>query len=254
MAPGAPRRSLDQTMWSGIMRFGLTVLAGTPVLIGLLVAGAFRLATQEPERIDVVPPEPAIVLATERGRVLVDHAEAKADLESLQATFEEQQYGSFCGVASAVMATNALLPDANISQESFFTTEVRAVRSYWTTVFLGMTRDALADQLAAHGLEASSFSARDGIDAFRREVTRNLATPGDVLLVNYDRRMLGQLGGGHISPIAAWDADTDRVLVLDTAAYKYPPHWLPVEDLFAAMDTVDPESGAQRGWVSVTRP
>jgi glutathione gamma-glutamylcysteinyltransferase len=41
------------------------------------------------------------------------------------------------------------------------------------------------------------------------------------------------------------------VLLLDTASYKYEPHWVPVDRLFAAMNTVDSESGKSRGWVAV---
>jgi glutathione gamma-glutamylcysteinyltransferase len=37
-------------------------------------------------------------------------------------------------------------------------------------------------------------------------------------------------------------------LVLDTARFKYPPHWLPVELLFAAMQC-DLDSGETRGWM-----
>ncbi len=246
----------ERTLTSSLLRFGLTVLAGSPVLLVLLVFGAIRLARTPPERIDAVPPEPAIVLDTERGQTLLDHAEGTADLAALQGSFVEQQYGSFCAVASGVAAVNALGSDAGvgIDQESWFTPGVEAVRSYWTTLFLGMTRDSLAEQLDAHGLVATSTSAGAGLEAFREEVARNLSEDGDVLLVNYDRRSLGQLGGGHVSPLAAWDADTDRVLILDTARYKYPPHWVRISDLYAAMDTADPESGARRGWVVVSRP
>ena len=34
-----------------------------------------------------------------------------------------------------------------------------------------------------------------------------------------------------------------KALIFDTATYKYPAHWVPVADLFAAMNTVDGASG-----------
>jgi hypothetical protein len=34
------------------------------------------------------------------------------------------------------------------------------------------------------------------------------------ILVNYLRRVLGEERGGHISPLAAYDADADRFLIL----------------------------------------
>jgi Phytochelatin synthase len=36
-------------------------------------------------------------------------------------------------------------------------------------------------------------------------------------------RAIGQEQGGHISPLAAYDAETDRFLILDVSRYKYPP-------------------------------
>ena len=67
--------------------------------------------------------------------------------------------------------------------------------------------------------------------------------------VNYHRPTLGQEGTGHISPLAAYDAGTDRLLVLDVSRHRYPPVWVRAADLFAAMDTdAGPHS---RGFVTV---
>jgi Phytochelatin synthase. len=87
--------------------------------------------------------------------------------------------------------------------------------------------------------------------ALRARIARNMATPGDYLIVNYARATLGQDGGGHISPIAAYDATADRVLILDTARYRYPPTWVPLPLLWEAMRTTDPETGLARGLVEV---
>jgi hypothetical protein len=43
------------------------------------------------------------------------------------------------------------------------------------------------------------------------------------VIVNYLRKAIGQEKGGHISPLAAYDAETDRFLILDVSRYKYPP-------------------------------
>lgn len=40
------------------------------------------------------------------------------------------------------------------------------------------------------------------------------------------RAKLGQSGSGHFSPIGAFDRDTDMVLIMDVARFKYPPHWV----------------------------
>jgi len=59
------------------------------------------------------------------------------------------------------------------------------------------------------------------------------------VLVNFRRSELGQRGGGHWSPIAAYNGDSDSVLILDTAKYKYSPTWIRMEKLFRAVSTVD---------------
>jgi hypothetical protein len=116
-----------------------------------------------------------------------------------------------------------------------------------------MTLEALGGLLAAHGAEVTVHHA-DSFDAaaFREVVARNLARPGDYLIVNYQRQALGQAASGHISPLAAYDADSDMVLVMDTASYRYPQTWVPLEALVGAMATIDTESEAMRGYVEVT--
>ena len=65
-----------------------------------------------------------------------------------------------------------------------------------------------------------------------------------VLVATYSRGVLKQTGTGHFSPIAGYHPGSDRVLILDTARFKYPPHWVQLSLLFEAMTKVDSESGA----------
>ena len=74
------------------------------------------------------------------------------------------------------------------------------------------------------------------------------------MIVNYLRKAIGQQIGGHISPLAAYDAKEGRFLVLDVARYKYPPFWVRASDLFDAMNTTDASNGGKtRGYVVVTK-
>ena len=81
----------------------------------------------------------------------------------------------------------------------------------------------------------------------------NISQPGDRLVANYLRPTLGQAGGGHIAPLAAFHAPSDRVLILDVARYRYPSVWVPVADLWAAIRTLDSTSGRSRGLVTIQR-
>jgi Phytochelatin synthase len=74
------------------------------------------------------------------------------------------------------------------------------------------------------------------------------------VIVNYLRKALGQQTGGHISPLAAYDAKEDRFLILDVARYKYPPVWVKVSDLFDAMNTTGSANGNKtRGYVLIAK-
>ena len=104
--------------------------------------------------------------------------------------------------------------------------------------------------MRANGANATvTYASDSNIDRFRAIARENLQTPHDFMLVNYERAALGQSKSGHISPLAAYDEQTDRLLILDVAAYKYPPVWVTTADLWNAMNTVDPASNRTRGFV-----
>lgn len=216
-----------------------------------LVAGAavWQLALKAPA-VDPLPlPAHLVSLATTEGRHLLAEGAARADYPSLATTFESQQRPAFCGVASSVMVLNALRPSSpRLTQGGFF----RDVSTELQVTFAGMTLHELGGLLRGRGADADVVHAADTtLAAFRLRASQNLGRAGDYVLVNYQRAALGQREGGHISPLAAYHAATDRFLVLDVAAYRYPPVWVPAVDLWNAMNTVDSVSKRTRGFVVV---
>jgi hypothetical protein len=98
------------------------------------------------------------------------------------------------------------------------------------------------------GAKAVTVHAADAtIDALRDTLRSALNTAGTRVIVNYSRKPLHQDGDGHISPLAAYDAQTDSFLVLDVARYKYPPQWITFDLLYEAMRTIDASGGKSRG-------
>jgi hypothetical protein len=179
-------------------------------------------------------------------------AASKADYEPLAGSYQAQSLVSYCGVATSVAVLEAL--GTKTSQSDFFTDEATQVRSRTSVVFGGMSLPDLAGLLRAHGLNISIRHADTfEIAQFREALEKNLATSDDYLIVNYQREVLGQGKVGHISPVAAYDRATDSVLIMDTAAHKYPPTWAPVKLLYTAMKTADTGSGRIRGYVEVSR-
>jgi hypothetical protein len=227
-----------------------TIWLGGAVLVAAAVAAGAGWTALVP-RPDPQPLPAALVAAdSDAGRDLLDGAEARADHPALAREFEPQWLNSYCGVASGVAVLGAL--GVQVTQQRYFSDAAAEVRPRWRVALTGMTLDALGGLLEAHGAAVSVHYA-DNFDAgdFREVVVRNLAQPGDYLIVNYQRQSLGQVGGGHISPLAAYDADSDMVLVMDTAANRYPQSWVPLEALVVAMATVDSETQAMRGYVEV---
>ena len=86
------------------------------------------------------------------------------------------------------------------------------------------------------------------LEEFKKDV-ENVTTRSDVFMViSFSRKTLGQTGDGHFSPIGAYNPETQMVLVLDTARYKYPSYWCPIETLYESMKPIDKETGRPRGY------
>lgn len=199
-------------------------------------------------------PLPASLVAatSAEGMERLGRAEALADHEPLSKSYQAQSLVSYCGVATSVSVLGALGTKTN--QTEFFTDEASRVRSRVDVMFGGMSLPELAGLLGAYGLRVSARHADEfTVAQFRAVVETNLTNTGDYLLVNYQREALGQGRVGHISPLSAYDHATDSVLVMDTAAHKYPPTWVPLDLLYAGMKTTDPASGLMRGYVEVSR-
>lgn len=97
------------------------------------------------------------------------------------------------------------------------------------------------------------------LSKMRYDLKAALIDPDARVMVNYDRKALNQVGGGHYSPLGAYHPNTDSFLVMDVAKYKYPPVWVGADTLFDAMSTIDncgsyDFPGAQDKLVDVSDP
>ena len=70
----------------------------------------------------------------------------------------------------------------------------------------------------------------------------------ECLVVSYSRKVLKQTGDGHFSPLAAYDKESDSVLILDTARFKYGAHWAKLQLVYEAMKPLDKTTGKSRGY------
>lgn len=229
--------------------------AGLLVLM-LVAAGAFwqHYLRAPPAQTGLLPAD-MVSLQTAQGKRLLAESDARVDYPSLSAHFVGQSRRGYCGVASAVTTLNALYPaKPRWDQSTFFRSADFHVLAPLRHSVSGMSLRQFADALRAHGAHvAMTYASETEASAFRTLARRNLQSQGDYLLVNYQRAELGQEASGHISPIAAYHAGTDSVLVLDVAAHKYPPVWVPLESLWKAMQVpLNPETSRTRGFVEVS--
>jgi hypothetical protein len=96
-------------------------------------------------------------------------------------------------------------------------------------------------------------SAAESPAEFRAIASDALAGPDRYLLVDFSRTTLSDYnaGGGHYSPLGAYNGPADKLLLLDVARYKYPPFWVDTDLLWRSMATVDTSSGRHRGDIMV---
>jgi Phytochelatin synthase len=179
--------------------------------------------------------------------------------------FVTQKTQAYCGVASMVMVLNALgvpapttpeyQPYHTFTQDNLLDASTDAVLPRAVLAKQGITLDQLGKLLAMHPVTVEVHHAGDAsLDAFRAAARDHLAAKDHFVLVNYLRKALGQEIGGHISPLAAYDAKADRFLILDVARYKYPPVWVKASDLFDAMNTTDAANDNKtRGYVLISK-
>lgn len=206
-------------------------------------------------------PDSLIPLTSAEGQVLLRDSEALADYVPLSSQFVTQINPAFCGVASMVMVLNALGIPAPLApewdrgyftQDNIFSEQTEAIIGRTAIARQGLTLAELAGILETYPVTADIHYGSDvNLEAFRDLIRTNLETPGNYVLINYLRRAIGQERGGHISPLAAYDADTDQFLILDVSRYKYPPVWVSAETLWESVNTVDPVSGKTRGFLLI---
>jgi len=205
-------------------------------------------------------PDDAIPFASDEGRALFGEALAAGGMRGYFALAEQyhtQSDPAFCGLGSLVVALNALAIDPGRLWKGpwrWFSEELLDCCMPLDEVRArGVDLDTLACLARCNRAEVSLERPGPDAGALRAAIAQACAEPGTVIVAGYDRSVLGQTGAGHYSPIGGYHAARDRVLILDVARFKYPPHWLALDRLDAAMRSIDPSNGRLRGWVRLRR-
>jgi len=231
-----------------------------------------------------------VAFASEEGLARLSRAEAKADFPALANQFEPQSNGAFCGPTSAAIVLNTVrngaadlprdrsrlraddlifMPSGTDPSVPRFTQDnVIDKGSKTRAQVLGepVSRDGkrvrdfgyqlrqFDEMLRANGLVTRVVVVGDNmLEAdIRNELAANLRRAGDYVIVNYRRELVGQRGGGHISPLGAYDAQSDSFLVLDVNPAAAGWVWMPTATLVKGMRSFD--TVENRGYVLVGAP
>ena len=219
--------------------------------LGVLFAIVINFVFTTPKvALEKLPPN-LISLESQVGREMLAESKFSNDYFNLQPNFVSQSRRAFCGVASSVIAVNTLNnSQPPVTQATIFDRDTREVIHPLKVTFGGMTLAQLNGILQANKLKTKLVYAGDSnANQFRTLALDNLNSDRSLILINYRRSALNQAGGGHISPIAAYHQKSDRFLVVDVAAYRYPPVWVKSSQLWQAMNSIDSVSDLSRGFI-----
>jgi hypothetical protein len=252
------------------------ILVAAQLLVTVASAQAGANAIQE-----LVP------FASEEGMARLQRSTARANFPVLANQFEAQSNGAFCGPTSAAIVLNAargrspdlprdrshlrtedlqFFPDGTDPTLPRFTQDNVIAKGQKTRAQIfgepvtingrrmqdfGYQTRQFEEMLRANGLSTRLVIVDDGKveQDIRRELAGNLARAGNYVVVTYRRDAVGQRGGGHISPLGAFDAASDSFLVMDVNPVSAGWVWMPTATLVNGMRTFD--TVENRGYVLV---
>jgi hypothetical protein len=199
------------------------------------------------------------------------------DFVSLSQNFEAQQNPTYCGIATALNILNAIfLPidfkdgiEPNSKNTSGF-----VAKKYFQELLLneqtdkivkprsviefregndpGLSLTDMKNLFEFYKLKANVFFSNDhSYKTFKNKLIEHLVSNDDTfIVVNFNHPELGfKKGGGHISPLFAYNAKEDMVLVGDVSASSNQWFWVSSELLYKSMNTKDGQN--YRGFIVV---
>lgn len=186
-----------------------------------------------------------------------------------------QETDCACSLASATMVINAIRGNRSRAPGSMIVTQQMLLEAVNHDIWHkgsgndggpGVTLTQLA-QLLERGLAVNDLSAdiaatpigseidpRKAVAGFRRDMAECEQGRQLIIANYYSQTVIGSGDFGHFSPVAAFDAQQDLVLIMDVWRFEYEPYWVPVDKLLAGMMTASSVSGEPRGYLNIRLP
>jgi glutathione gamma-glutamylcysteinyltransferase len=227
-----------------------------------------------------VLPSNLTALSSPQGRQYLLESITKCTAESywnLTEQFVNQSDPAFCGVTTLLMVLNAMNVDPNVRWKGgwrFYGDEdvllQRCCLNAERIRRVGITMEQFMILGTCHGMRINMkrpppmsdgpcdknrfFSLQDFRRDLRETLDSNLNHRNAIIVTSFSRSALQQTGDGHYSPLAAYHEDSDKVLILDVARFKYAPYWVSVDELYRSMQPLDEATQMPRGWYVMTPP
>lgn len=160
---------------------------------------------------------------------------------------------SACSIATVTAAINGIMGQPEWASETIMSQQdllELTGNADWATlsaeggdgVKFQQLVDFTADALASVGLQRdlTTFQPVSDPDDARARVTAMLAenegTADNAIMIYFNQGVVtGDWDGPHVALIGAYDAEADRVLILEVDQEWYIPYWTPVDVLLEAM-------------------
>lgn len=211
-------------------------------------------------------PLPATLIAlnsTEGVRIMMETTTHKTSFWSAFQHLVTQQTQTYCSIATSVTILNYIAsgvapvdpiyqPYGYWTQETFFNECTEQVVPRSVVSQIGSTLDQVGKMLLCYNVSVSVVKANETSLASFRSILKESLAKGHQIASNFYRTSIGEVGGGHFSPLMAYAEATDHVLLVDVARFKYPPAWVPVSQFYDSMLTIDSASGLYRGFIVVS--
>lgn len=190
---------------------------------------------------------------TSRFKRALDQGTAECFLK-LVSQWQTQTHPAYCGLTTLTTILNALNVDPSrvwmFPWRWFEDSLLGSCIDLEDVKKVGITVDQLAQTARCNGAAVEVYRDLDKNGARNLLLDCVRKREGFYVAVSFSRPSLGQTGDGHFSPIAAFDKESDSVLILDTARFKYGPYWVSLEDLHQATQPIDSVSNRRRGYLT----
>lgn len=205
----------------------------------------------------------AIEMSSEEGIRLLQTAPNLEKFTKLVDSKDRQNSLGSCGLASIATLLNALnYPAKDVVYGTFKYHTMNNIRNMeaikqdvldWAPEKNGLGLHQVRDVCIALGLNTTlKLCGEISHSEFIDDVINTTFDQKTYMLVNFYRPSVGQVGGGHITPVAAYHNSQNQVLLMEVVPHKFSSFWVHEATLFSAMKELDKRLNQSRGYLLVS--